>query len=122
MLYALALDPLSLQTPPHCIRKTRTLAPLLDDLALGNAVDDDTSSLDLHSARREAQILPSIVGALRGEATYHLVPFGCLILDEYAGVGDGGRELGDYLHEALAARLLARLQAMINEVGGEQLL
>src|SRR5215211_3191185 len=122
LLDALALDPLLLQTLARCLQMTRTLAPLLDNLAPHYAVDDDGTRLDLHSARRYAQKLPSIVEAADGEATYHLVPIGCLILDVDTNLGEYGRLLCDRPHEALAAGLLIRLQVVIDEVGSEKLL
>jgi hypothetical protein len=54
------------------------------------AVDDDSTRFDLHSGRRYAQKLPSIVEAADGEATYHLVPIGRLVLDVGTDVGDAG--------------------------------
>src|SRR5215213_11544842 len=112
---------LLLQTLARCLQMTRTLAPLLDNLAPHYAVDDDGTRLDLHPGRRYAQKLPSIVDAAEGEASYHLVPFGCLVLDVGTDVGEDGRLRCDRLHEALAARLLVSLQTMIDEVGSEQL-
>src|SRR5215212_1027839 len=113
---------LLLQTLARCLQMTRTLAPLLDNLAPHYAVDDDGTRLDLHSGRRYAQKLPSIVDAAEGEAAYQLVPFGRLVLDVGTDVGEYGRLLCDRPHEALATRALVGLQAMIDEVSGEQLI
>jgi hypothetical protein len=85
-------------------------------------VDDDSTRLDLHPGRRYAQKLPSIVDAAEGEASYHLVPFGSLILDFGTDVGEDGRLPCNRLNEAPAARLLVSLQAMIDEVEGQQLI
>jgi hypothetical protein len=62
------------------------------------------------------------VDAADGEAAYHLAPFGRLILDVGADLGEYGRLLCDRAYVALAARVLVGLQAVIDEVGGEQLL
>jgi hypothetical protein len=45
-----------------------------------------------------------------------------LIVDVGAQIGEDGRFLCDRPYEALSARLLITLEAMIDEVGGEQLL
>src|SRR3712207_4246468 len=67
---------------------------LLGDLAIGDAVDDNGHVGHLAAARRNAHKLASIVGSAHDEASHHLVACGYLVLDEYAGVGDGGRQLG----------------------------
>jgi hypothetical protein len=86
-------------------------------------VDDNRTRLELHSGWGYTHNLTSIVDALPGEASYHLLPFGChLILDVDTKVGEAGMLLSNLLHEALAAWLLAGKQTVIDEVGGEQLL
>jgi hypothetical protein len=66
-------------------------------------------------------VLRSILGAAPGDAGHDLVASGYLVLDDVAKIGEGGVLLGDPLLVALAARLLAGKQAMIDELGGEQL-
>ena len=72
----------------------------------------------LPASRRNAHKLPSIVGSAHDQAAHHLVARGYLVLDEYAGVGDGGRVLGDRPFFAFAAGLLAGKQFSVADVVG----
>ena len=53
LLYALALNPLLLDEPLHQFQGSRSLAPLLGDLASEYAVDDRAGHLDLFARRRD---------------------------------------------------------------------
>jgi hypothetical protein len=58
--------------------------------------------------------------AAHNEAGYHLVARGYLVLKKYAGIGDGGRELGGRPFYAFAAGLLAGKQFIVADVVGGQ--
>jgi hypothetical protein len=58
---------------------------------------------------------------VRCVARYHdVVAVGCLVLDGGADVGECGVILRDSTQVALAARVLAGKQSVVDEVGGEQ--
>jgi hypothetical protein len=57
-------------------------------------VDADGHVDQVLAAGRSAHEFSSIVGGVHDEARDHLVARGYLVFEAYAGVGDGGRELG----------------------------
>src|SRR5215208_3727033 len=94
LLYALALDPLLLQTLLRQLCETAPLAPLLDDLASHYAVDEDKQRFELLAGGHQAHPLASVMGGACGEGSHHLVAFGQLLVDDIAGVRVGGVILG----------------------------
>src|SRR5215218_3304620 len=70
--------------------------PLLDDLALFDAMDSDPSDGHLIASGGYAHQFAS-VGALCPPTANNLVPFGYVLLERYAQVGDGGTYHGDEL-------------------------
>src|SRR5215208_1828931 len=94
LLYALALDPLLLQTLLRQLCETAPLAPLLGDLASHYAVDKHKQRIELLSGGHQAHPLTSVMGGACGEGSHHLVSFGQLLLDDIAGVGVGSMILG----------------------------
>src|SRR5215210_7850613 len=94
LLYALALDPLLLQTLLRQFCETAPLAPLLGDLASHYAVDKHKQRIELLAGGHQAHPLTSVMGGAYGEGSHHLVPFGQLLLDDIAGVGVGSMILG----------------------------
>src|SRR5918995_2499225 len=95
-------------------------APLLGDLASGDAVDADTRSSLLIPGRRCA-LKPDPPDADVPELGDDSVTLGNLLLDGEAG----GREFGEDLRyralEVLAGRTLSGHQAAVDEVGRHQL-
>src|SRR5829696_3493142 len=66
--------------------------------------------------------MPTIVDATSRPACHHLIVFGDLILDDVADVGEGTLFFGNHPQVALAVRLLAGPQVVIDKVGGHHLL
>ncbi len=64
--------------------------PLLDYLAVLEAVDGDARDLYLLASRGAKLLYLSLVGTAYRPAGYHLVALGYLILDGDAHVGEGG--------------------------------
>src|SRR5215218_1519469 len=110
LLHALSLDPLLLQTLPSQFGKARAPTPLLSDLGPLYAMDTDGHVNQFLATGRKAHELPSIVGGVHDEAAHHLVVCGYLVLEVYAGVGGGGRELGVGPFFAFAVGLLVGKQ------------
>jgi hypothetical protein len=77
--------------------------PLLNYLAILEAVDGDAFKLHLSASGRAKLLCLSLVGAAYGVAAYHLVPFGYHILDAYVDVGEGFEERGYELFGLLLA-------------------
>jgi len=98
------------------------LGPLLDDLATLYAVDDGDRHLIFLTSGCKTHDLALVVSESYGEATYHPVAFGCLVLNDEANIGEGSLSLGNKLDVALAVRVfLAGKRPVIDEVGGEEL-
>src|SRR5215204_4113234 len=76
--------------------------PLLDDLALFDTMDSDPSDYHPIAHGSYAHQFAS-VGALCPPPANNLVPFGYILLERYAQVGDGGTYHGDELLQALDA-------------------
>src|SRR5215210_5372059 len=122
LLYALALDPLLLQTLLRQLCETAALAPLLGDLASHYTVDENKQRFELLAGGDQTHPLASVMGGAYGEGSHHLLPFGQLLLDDVAGVGVGGMILGECPQVTLTAGLLARHQVVVDEVGGKHLI
>src|ERR671912_1333206 len=123
LLYALALNPLLLQTLLHHGLADRSQAALLGDLAPLYAVDEDGHGGHLPAGRRDAQKLPQVVGGVHGEAAHHLVCFCYLLLDDEPGVGKGGMILEGHPLETFPVELLAgKHLSVAEEVGSKHLL
>src|SRR5215218_3337089 len=120
--YALTLTYLLLQThsPQFCAHRSH--APLLGDLALHYAVDDDGPVGQLPAGGSYAHKLPSIVDCVHEEAGNHLVVPGYLVLDDQAALGEGGLISRDPPQVILAIGFLAGKQSiMVDEVGSQHL-
>src|SRR5215213_9303632 len=115
--YALTLTYLLLQTlsPQFCAHRSH--APLLGDLALHYAVDDDSPVGQLPAGRSNTHELPQVVGCVHDEAGNHLVVAGYLVLDDQAALGEGGLISRDPPQVILAIGFLTRKQSiMVDEV------
>jgi hypothetical protein len=87
------------------------------------AVDHDDLVGHRLAARGNTHELPSIMGDVHDQTAHHLVARRYLVLEEYAAVGEGGRELGDGPYFAFAAGRLAGNQFSVADVvGGEHLI
>src|SRR5215210_8220736 len=103
LLYALPLTHLLLQTLLRQLCQTAPLAPLIGDLASHYAVDEHKQRFELLAGGHQAHPLASVMGRAYGEGSYHLVPFGQLLLDVIVGVGVGSMKLGECPQVDLAA-------------------
>src|SRR5215216_4252874 len=73
--------------------------PLLDDLALFDTMDSDPSDCHLIASGGYAHQF-ALVGTLCPPTANNLVPFGYILLERYAQVGNGGTYHGDELLQA----------------------
>src|SRR5215216_1317882 len=94
--------------------------PLLGYLAPHYTVDVDDLRFRLTAGGCETRILPSVVNATSPPAGHHLVPFGDLILDDVADVGERDLFLGELSQVALAMVGLFFRPFMLDEVSGHQ--
>src|SRR5215218_1177408 len=100
--------------------KSISCVPLLGDLAPGYAVDVDAFVAFLFPSRRYAHDLALLDAALRVLGD-DLVTLGDLLLDGEAGDREGLEVLRYRALVALAIGLLSGHQAVVDEVGGRQL-
>src|SRR5918994_4141245 len=77
--------------------------PLLDYLAILEAVDGDALELYLPPSGRAQVLSLSLVGAAYGVAAYRLITLSYHVLDGDADVGEGRKEPGDKLLGLLVA-------------------
>src|SRR5215211_4692018 len=78
------------------------VVPLLDDLALFDTMDSDPSDYHLIARGRYAHQF-ALVGTLCPPTANNLLPFGYIVRERYAQVGDGATYHGDELLQALDA-------------------
>ena len=119
LLDALAPAHFLLESGLHHLQVVR-LAPLFRDLAVGYTMDVDSRITRLLTGRVGAQVLAPVDAGTREPARHH-VALGDLILDGEAGVGEHGEHVGERALVVLAARLLARQEAAVDEIFGHQL-
>src|SRR5215208_732893 len=120
--YALTLTYLLLQTlsPQFCAHRSH--APLLGDLALHYAMDDDGPVGQLPAGWRNAHELPPIVDRVHDEAGHHLVGPCYLVLDDQGARGEGGMKGSDPPQVILSIGFLAGNQfVVVDEVRGQHL-
>src|ERR671921_1207107 len=122
LLYTLSLDPLLLWTLLRQLCEIAPRVPLIGDLLSHYAVDKDVQRFELFAGGHQAHPLTSVMGRAYGEGSNHLLPFCQLLLDDVAGVGEGGMKLGQSPQVALAGGLLAGYQVVVDEVGSEHLI
>src|SRR5215208_1062746 len=98
-------DLLLLGSKPELLQQAQIIVcfPLLDYLAVLEAVDGDAFERYLPLSGRAKLLCLSLMGAAYGVAAYHLLTLGYQIFDADVEVGEGSKERGDKLLGLLVA-------------------